>query len=47
MNPVLQDVTYPLPKIEDIFAKLAGGQQFTKIDLTSAYLQMGVEISYF
>ncbi|XP_041375645.1 uncharacterized protein K02A2.6-like [Gigantopelta aegis] len=43
VNPVLQDITYPLPKIEDNFAKLAGGQYFTKIDLTRAYLQMEVE----
>ena len=28
--------------MEDIFAKLAGGQHFTKIDLTHAYLQMEV-----
>ena len=31
-----------MPKIEDIFAKLAGGQQFTKLDLTQAYLQLPV-----
>ena len=24
VNPVLQDITYPLPKIEDTFAKLSG-----------------------
>lgn len=34
---------YPLPSVENIFASLAGGQTFTKIDLTQAYLQMEVE----
>jgi hypothetical protein len=28
---------YPLPKIEDIFYKLEGGQKFSKIDLSSAF----------
>ena len=43
VNGVLQDVTYPLPKIEDIFTRLPGGQHFTNIDLTQAYLQMEVD----
>ena len=34
---------YPLPRIEEIFANLAGGQKFTKIDLAKAYLQMEVK----
>jgi len=33
LNPVLQVDKYPLPRIEDNFASLAGGQKFTKIDL--------------
>ena len=41
VNPVLKVYQYLLPKIEDIFAKLAG-QQFTKLDLTQAYLQLPV-----
>ena len=36
---------YPLPKIEDIFASLSGGEKFSKIDLTQAYLQMEVNDS--
>ena len=39
-NPVLDIEQYPLPKPEDLFATLAGGKQFTKIDLTNAYLQL-------
>ena len=31
---------YPLPKIQDIFASLAGGQRFTKIDIRQAYNQL-------
>uniref|UniRef100_A0A3B3Q5Y7 ribonuclease H n=1 Tax=Paramormyrops kingsleyae TaxID=1676925 RepID=A0A3B3Q5Y7_9TELE len=36
---------YPLPRIEDIFSSLAGGEKFSKIDLSQAYLQMEVEES--
>ena len=43
VNPQLQTEEYPLPRIDDIFAKLTGGQKFTKIDLRQAYHQMEVE----
>ena len=33
---------HPLPKLEDIFSCLNGGQQFSKIDFRHAYLQMKV-----
>ncbi|XP_041820347.1 uncharacterized protein K02A2.6-like [Chelmon rostratus] len=42
VNPVLTAEQYPLPLIDDIFAGLAGGQKFSKIDLCQAYLQMHV-----
>ena len=45
INPVLQFQQYPLPRIEDIFASLGGGQTFSKIDLRQAYLQMEMEES--
>jgi len=40
VNPKLQAQQYPLPRIEDIFAKLAGGQRFSKVDLRQAYHQL-------
>jgi len=43
INPGLNITQYPLPRIEDIFADLAGGELFSKIDLSEAYLQMTVD----
>lgn len=34
---------YPLTKPNDLFATLAGGKQFSKINLTSAYQQLWLE----
>ena len=41
INPALEMEQYPLPKPDDIFATLAGGKVFSKIDLTHAYQQIG------
>jgi len=43
VNPVLNVEHYPQPRREDLFACLAGGKSFSKIDLANAYLQMEVE----
>ncbi|CAB4007397.1 Uncharacterized protein K02A2.6, partial [Paramuricea clavata] len=43
INPTLQAEQYPLPRIEDIFAHLAGGKKFSKIDLRQAYHQIELE----
>ena len=40
VNRSLDIDQYPLPKPADLFATLAGGQMFTKLDLTQAYQQL-------
>lgn len=42
VNLVLLSEQYSLPRIEDIFANLAGGKHFSKLDLHRAYHQMEV-----
>ena len=34
---------YPLPRIEDLYNKLAGGQYYSKLDLSTAYLQLPLD----
>ncbi|UYV63777.1 K02A2.6-like [Cordylochernes scorpioides] len=43
LNPVLKIDQYPLPKIEDIFAILGRGINFSKIDLSQAYLKLELD----
>ena len=40
VNQALAMDQYPLPKPDDLFATLAGGKVFTKLDLSQAYLQL-------
>ncbi|KAK8768579.1 hypothetical protein V5799_014956 [Amblyomma americanum] len=35
--------SYPIPRIEELFAKLSGGVKFTKLDLKDAYQQVQLE----
>ncbi|CAM1308578.1 Uncharacterised protein r2_g1856 [Pycnogonum litorale] len=34
---------YPLPRIQDLFSTLSGGQQFTKLDMSQAYQQVTLD----
>ena len=43
VNPQLKIDQYPLPRIHDIFASLAGGQRFSKIDMRQAYHQLELD----
>lgn len=43
VNPALCVDKYPIPLIDNIFASLAEGQYFSKLDWSNAYLQMEME----
>ena len=43
LNPCLDVDQHPLPKPEELFATLSGGQQFSKMDLSQAYLQLELD----
>lgn len=40
LNKQLVIEKYPLPRIEELFNKLHGGQKFSKLDLSQAYNQL-------
>ena len=40
LNPALEIDQHPIPKPEDIFSNLAGGELFTMLDLSQAYQQL-------
>ena len=42
INPYLKIPTYPLPTPDEVFAALANGESFTKLDLSRAYKQVKV-----
>ena len=44
-NYNVENMPYPLPTADDIFSALAGGQAFTKIDLSNAFNQLKVDES--
>jgi hypothetical protein len=43
VNPQIKVDQYPLPRPEELFASLNGGQQFTKLDFSEAYLQLELD----
>ena len=45
INCAAKPDVYPLPRVEDLFANLAGGCSFTKLNLAQAYQQIPLEES--
>ena len=43
VNPISHLDNYPIPKVKDLFARLAKGKQFTKLDLSQAYQQLPLD----
>ncbi|XP_046399364.1 uncharacterized protein K02A2.6-like [Ischnura elegans] len=43
LNPNLQIERYPLPRVDEIFAKLEGGEKFSTIDLAQAFQQLTLD----
>ncbi|KAF0708423.1 Reverse transcriptase domain-containing protein [Aphis craccivora] len=43
VNKFVQDVKYPLPRIEEMFQKVSKGKEFSKIDLSEAYNQLELD----
>ncbi|XP_014783246.1 uncharacterized protein K02A2.6-like [Octopus bimaculoides] len=43
LNDCLKKYNYPLPNPEEVFAKCNGGENFSKLDLSEAYLQLQVD----
>lgn len=43
VNKSIKVDRHPMPTIEELFSTMSGGQKFSKIDLTSAYLQISVK----
>ena len=43
VNQASKTESYPLPKIDDLLASLAGGKKFSKLDLANAYQQVPLD----
>ena len=43
VNPCLYVQQHPIPRIEELFAKLQGGVQFSNLDIRDAYLQIELD----
>ena len=43
VNKVAKTEVYPIPRINEMFASLAGGLKFSKLDLSNAYQQIQLE----
>lgn len=42
INKQLEVEKYPLPTVQELFTKLHGGEQYTKLDMSSAYNQLSL-----
>ncbi|XP_044756893.1 uncharacterized protein K02A2.6-like [Coccinella septempunctata] len=40
VNPHIEVDQYPIPRIEELFCRLQGGEEFSKLDLSDAYQQI-------
>ncbi|KAJ0180587.1 hypothetical protein K1T71_003991 [Dendrolimus kikuchii] len=45
LNKCLEVDRFPLPRVEDLLAKLYGGEKYTKLDLSQAYAQFELDES--
>ena len=43
INQAIKTESYPLPRVDELFANLSGGKYFSKLDLSNAYLQLPIE----
>ena len=43
VNPQLHVDQHPIPRVDELFAKLQGGQHFSKLDMSDAYLQVELD----
>ena len=43
LNPLSRLDHYPIPKVEDLFAKLAGGKNFSRLVFSQAYQQLPLD----
>ena len=43
INQCVEKKVYPLPTTEDVFAQLAGGKVFSKLDMSQAYQQLPLD----
>ena len=43
VNRAAKPDTYPLPRVDDIFASLSGGKTFSKLDLANSYQHIPLE----
>ena len=43
VNKATKPDSYPIPRIQDLFARLSGGQKFSKLDIAHAYQQIPLQ----